>query len=811
MRHPLPSLLLPLLLCGILHAQLPAANSFTRYTRLEGLSNNDISEIVQDSLGFIWVATAKGLNRFDGRFFTSYYTGSPEIPLPGNTINQLKMQGAELIGSTTGGAFSYNPATHRYLSLVVPVDPILSFWANNVFETSRDGMNGYAVSTRTGFFAFDADGKITARFDRHKAADAGREELLFGGSLYLPGDGTVLQENGSGFFRYDPVTHLIDTDYLAHNASLRHAVFDEHGQRQLTYIEHNNQLFIFNPKKNTLELFRFRDGRRLSLPLPIDGRAELNGAAQQMFILNDTLIAVVGQSTGFYLLRYDQPAERLNLLGAKRLDSLQCTSVLLDRDGRLWVGTNEGLYKENLSNPIFKAYDLGSEAPEMRNCVIRTTLVDHENVFVGLWDLGGILVLDKNTLNVRRHIFLDRKDSSSNDIDFFIPFDADTLWVGTRIGLFWLNKHNYHSGRVPTPPDLFRLRSRNGLCHAEDHSGHIWLSFGGFNHVQRYDRATRQFTELTARQYPLMRITHCFTMTEDREGNMWFGGDGFCRWNTLKQDIDTLIPFPSVVPALRNFVSLLGCDDGDNLWLYSRENGIVRYNINSGRMVLAKQENDLTDGQVRGSTPIIRDTIWLGTENGVLAFSLRDGSVRFFSYGENIPTMAITTLANDLFYDEEGNCFYLGSRRHLITFRPQLQTSPETKPRLFIDAVSTSRGLLSQKASKRSCIIPTIVSPSVLMPSISPTPKAIASPGRSVPRPTPAGICSMDSVASALATWPPAPTMSASNSFPPTTAGPNNTRISFFRSTRPSGKAGGLCLWSPWPCSPQLHSFTAIA
>jgi hypothetical protein len=190
---------------------------------------------------------------------------------------------------------------------------MLSFWANNVFEASRDGKNGYELSTRTGFFAFDSSGKITARYDRHKAADAGREELLFGGSLYLPGDGAVLQENGSGFFRYDPVTHLIDTDYLAHNASLRHAVFDEHGHQQLTYLEHHNELFIFDPEQNTLNTFRFRDNHLFSLPLPIDGRAELNGATQQLYILNDTLIAVVGRSTGFYLLRYDQPAQRLSL------------------------------------------------------------------------------------------------------------------------------------------------------------------------------------------------------------------------------------------------------------------------------------------------------------------------------------------------------------------------------------------------------------------------------------------------------------------------------------------------------------------
>ena len=188
-------LLLPLLPVICLwhspRAQSAAGNGFTRYTRLEGLSNNNVSGIVQDSLGYIWVATSKGLNRFDGRFFTTYYTGSPELPLPGNAISQLKIQGESIIGSTNAGAFGYNPATHRYVSLIVPVDSILSFWANNVFETSRDGKGDYVLSTKTGLFAFDSTGKINARYDHHKPADAGRVELIFGGSLYLPGDGTV--------------------------------------------------------------------------------------------------------------------------------------------------------------------------------------------------------------------------------------------------------------------------------------------------------------------------------------------------------------------------------------------------------------------------------------------------------------------------------------------------------------------------------------------------------------------------------------------------------------------------------------------
>src|SRR5229473_4415008 len=42
-------------------------NNFTHYTKLDGLSHNYITGIVQDSTGYIWIATNKGLSRFDGK------------------------------------------------------------------------------------------------------------------------------------------------------------------------------------------------------------------------------------------------------------------------------------------------------------------------------------------------------------------------------------------------------------------------------------------------------------------------------------------------------------------------------------------------------------------------------------------------------------------------------------------------------------------------------------------------------------------------------------------------------------------------
>ena len=59
---------------------------FTRYTKLDGLSHNSVTGILQDSSGYIWISTKKGLNRFDGRSFSNFFKRSENLPLPENDI-----------------------------------------------------------------------------------------------------------------------------------------------------------------------------------------------------------------------------------------------------------------------------------------------------------------------------------------------------------------------------------------------------------------------------------------------------------------------------------------------------------------------------------------------------------------------------------------------------------------------------------------------------------------------------------------------------------------------------------------------------
>ena len=61
--------------------------SFETFSNADGLSNNNIRCIFQDSKGFIWIGTKSGLNRYDGKNFV-VFKNDPQNPnsLSSNSI-----------------------------------------------------------------------------------------------------------------------------------------------------------------------------------------------------------------------------------------------------------------------------------------------------------------------------------------------------------------------------------------------------------------------------------------------------------------------------------------------------------------------------------------------------------------------------------------------------------------------------------------------------------------------------------------------------------------------------------------------------
>ncbi len=67
-------------------------NSFTSFTKDDGLLNNEIWSFIIDSKGIFWIGTNEGVSRFDGKAFTTFSIPKALVKDPNRFIRQTGLQ-----------------------------------------------------------------------------------------------------------------------------------------------------------------------------------------------------------------------------------------------------------------------------------------------------------------------------------------------------------------------------------------------------------------------------------------------------------------------------------------------------------------------------------------------------------------------------------------------------------------------------------------------------------------------------------------------------------------------------------------------
>lgn len=671
---------------------------FIRYSKSDGISNNYITGIVQDSLGYIWVGTNKGLNRFDGASFVNYFVNTNNSPLPENTILYLRLlSGNEIFGGTYDGAFLFNTETYVHKYFVIPADSLIFFWSNWELDGLRDGKGNYVISTKTGLYVFNGAGKNILRYDHYSPDDAGRVEIWFGGWLYQLNNGQILQKNLLKGSAYSPLTNSMDTFFLQRTKDINANLFDQADTMKTFFPGKNDQLFIVNRKRDSINVYDLKTHSSTFSPIVNGVLSDIDNLSD-LFYLNDSLFAITSPVDGFYVFHYDAAQKKISCDGRKYFASKFCTSLLLDKDGRLWVGTRDGLYKQHLRNSFFYAEDLSQQMPAMINTGIQSIYSEKDRLYVGLRNEGGLLLLDKKTKKIVRHLDLKKFGVGANSFNYIFSYQPDTIWAGTNRGIIWINKKDLSSGRLTgiqgEPGWMNEDRCRNFL---EDSKGNIWLSFGRPNSVLVFNRQQYQFSQIES---PLLKITFCFSMCEDKQGNVWLAGDGLCRWNRKKNMIDTLIPYPTLNQIPHRYMQLFDVDENNNLWISSLQNEVIEYSLSQNHMWLRLPESNTIDGYVITSSGIINDHIWIGRQTGLSSFNIKDYSIRQFNYEDGLPSTVATTIRRGSFYDRSENLFYFGATQYLISFTPNVSLSHVLQPKLFTEFTNNDGSILPQTSNE---------------------------------------------------------------------------------------------------------------
>ncbi len=514
-------LLFVLCVCFPAAAQEPSLY-FEKITIQDGLSHNKVNCIIQDQRGFIWIGTDDGLNRYDGKRFVYYKTRpNDSTSISGNIITDLieDRNGIIWIATADGGLSRYNyrlpPSLQFKQYKHKPGDPH-SIPVNTINTLLEDPQ---------GFLWLGTSGKSVLRFNKSNGRftdpTQSSKTIL---DLCLDAKGLIwIGKQGGGIMKLDPATLSFTEDprYKQLYAKLPHAtvtaLFKDRDQ-QMWFGSWDNVLFRQKPS-GPEESFHlqstvpFRDDEISSFAQDATGRIWMGGKEHGLHIYDP-------KASRFYNYSYNPAREG-------SISDNRINHIFIDRDGRVWLGTNRGICINNPGKQQFTQQFLTTNPAG--NLTIYDFFEDeNHNIWIGSSD-GCYLKRPEGTIH---HIPLHYKGNKLH-ITHFFKDRSGQMYLGTDYSLFRFDPVRYTVQLLPnTEKDsvMNRIIDSRVVSVVEDTiEGRPVLLTSPYGHfLSYYDLVQNQWI---SRLHPL-NIVERFNLRDnlvrklykDSRGNIWTAG-----------------------------------------------------------------------------------------------------------------------------------------------------------------------------------------------------------------------------------------------------------------------------------------------
>ena len=668
-------------------AQIPATDStayspekFEHYTLSNGLSNNRVFSLVQDQRGFVWVGTNHGLNRYDGRSFTGYFHNKKPLNLTGSQILRLMNFGQGLIGVNPSRGFELvNTKTFRSTFLAVRDTTYFSGFRGEVMDVARMGPDLFLMASATGVYTFNAGGRLLYRYDRYLPGDEEKSRLLYGRKVLSLNENEALilisynSHNKFGLAYYNHAKKIYR--HIGKSETLWKDFYPKAGSPGAHYLPLGMDRYLILHYRNRLVYHDHKTNRTIQTPVNFSDSLE-TGWTSKLFKINDSTFALTSHKSGFYLVHLDQDRRILRLNPHKYFTGILCRTMLLDKEKRLWIGTDEGLFKQRLSVPFVQTVPLlardGTEPKGLLTAVYRL----RDKLYVGLErNNEGLLVLDTATLKLEKHIsFFKSKDGVN--VHSIHQYRGDTLWLGTNIGILWLDLVSGKSGTVLDAKGGELIGRNDAISYPPDKRGDIWMTNTTEGDVARYNLHSHQLTFISRPPYPPLPFWRIKSLMFDAYGDVWIMGHGLARWNTAKKKVDTsFVVYAGPNKTESNIQAGITVPQG-SIWFYNHNNILLEYGIKQKRFVEHDHENMPVDIESVASY-VENNQLWLiAAGPKLVCYDLKTGQVTYFDQKDGLPEIGPTSSDQSIYYDQQAGKFYSLHKTYISRFS---STFPRSK------------------------------------------------------------------------------------------------------------------------------------
>jgi|GEM_PF-1591232 len=666
---------------------LPASNQaqdieFVPVGERDGL-NFGIHDVVQDSQGYLWVATFYSLYRYDGYNYKVYQNApgdSTSLSASRPSALFIDHEGTLWVG-TYGGLNRYDPITDSFTRYLHHPENENSLIDNNVeviYEApSEPGI--LWIGTQRGLDRLDVNKGTFTHFvhdpDNPSSLNNNQVSVILEDSeqtLWVASKGALFQTNVGGLHRLNRADYSFDrylhspedTSTLINNSVLslhedRNGILwiGTKGDGLHQYDERNDSFIRFDfgknhPSKPSKPHLISEDKRPRNAELfpgvyqkgvsfiheDIKGRLWIGGFREGINVYDPE-----HKKQTHFESQSDSPGS----LGSDRV-----WEIFEDREGTIWIATWNGLYKvieKSLSLDISERYS-GPNNPQ-NGFVDDLIEAQSGRIWIPMkHGDSGVAIYDPQS---RELTYLahnpENLNSLSSNIIFALTQDREGyIWLGTLGG--GLNRYDPSSDQIHhyryDPEDNQSIISDVISAAYEDKRGRLWIATT--RGISLFNRKENTFINYSLDpSKPVEEVSYLiFSITDDLEGDVYVGALG----SVFQLDPSTGV----VTPMLSGHTGLFNVfrDQNNGVWALHMPSGTSDVS-NFTSLFKLDSSNNTFEPYLKGETPAVsllsrEGHLWIGTTNsGLIKFNTETSVVTRFTTANGLADNSISSLIED--------------------------------------------------------------------------------------------------------------------------------------------------------------------
>lgn len=543
--------------------------SFSSLSQLQGLLNDQVRSIVQDSIGNLWLATDEGLVRYDGKYFYHYRR---EQGLSNNLILSLFIdsKGNLWFGSFRGGVTKFDGI---YLTNFNTDEGLLSDVVNVI---SEDSTGAIWIGTGEGVSIYD--GKSFKNFTP-KEGLSGKDVRTFArdneGRIWI---GTA---NG-GFSIYDGKSF---TNYSKSNGFVNNFISE-----------------IIKDRKGSMWLATASSG-----VVKFDGTKFFNYTTESGLSSNLMRSAYQDKNGDYWFGTADKGVSRFdgtffyNYGVEDGLNSDFVKTILEDKQGNIWLATKvSGLTKYD--GRIFSHY---TEKEGLTYNRVMNILEDKKgNLWFGTY--GGyatIMSKDPKSGETKISAFGKEEGLFGSRIYSIIEDKAGDIWFGSDGG--GVSKYDGKNTYTYNVTHGMASNSIRVICQDSD-GNYLFGTYG--EGLIFFDGTT--FTKYSVENG--LSGANILSLLQDSKGRYWIGTDG---GGITLFDGTNFTHYNKKSGFFDNTIYSFAEDKNGNIWIGTAEEGLIRYNGKTFKKF--GTENGLINSTILSLKIDSDNKIYAGTRSGL--------------------------------------------------------------------------------------------------------------------------------------------------------------------------------------------------